>query len=68
MPKAISRVDEDPATSRRWPLRGVLKLIIEAGSSRSMVSRISAGTILLALLAAFGGVGYFLPTLLSRYL
>ncbi|AOO81632.1 hypothetical protein BHK69_15275 [Bosea vaviloviae] len=75
MPKAISTDgaldggdnDAKPVPTRFRPLHGFLKLIVETDSSRSVLSRFRAGTILLALLAAFGGVGYFLPAFLSRY-
>lgn len=56
-----------PAVARYRPLHGFLKLMVEADSSRSYVSRIRAGTILLMTLAAFGAAGYFVPVLLLRY-
>lgn len=45
------------------PLRGVLKLLVEADGSRLTLSRLRASVILLAALAGFAFLGYLLPTL-----
>ncbi|KFC74331.1 hypothetical protein FG93_01209 [Bosea sp. LC85] len=49
-------------------MREFLKLIVELDSSRFASSRIKAGLLLLALLAAFGLFGYAVAAGLSRYL
>ena len=58
---------DTPARSRFRPLRCSLNLIVEADSTRSIVSRIRAAAILLAVLAVFGGAGYFVPAYLEQY-
>jgi hypothetical protein len=48
-------------------LRSMLKLIVEIDSSRFLRNRVGAALLLIGLLAAFAGIGYGLPALLSRY-
>lgn len=52
------------AGPRFAPLRGVLKLLVEADGSRLTLSRLRAVIILLSALSAFAFLGYLLPTLL----
>ncbi len=62
--------DDKPIEQHGRPhgaLRRFLKLIVEIDSSRSMLSRVKAGLILIAILALFGIVGYGAPALLSKY-
>ncbi len=62
---------EAPKTAKRpslggprfSPLRGVLKLLVEADGSRLTLSRLRAAVILLAALSGFAFLGYLLPTL-----
>lgn len=49
-------------------VRWLLKLLVEVDSSRFLTTRIGAGFGLLALLALFGAVGYWLPAAIARYL
>lgn len=46
------------------PLRGLLKLLVQADGSRSTLSRLRAAFTLFAALSAFAFLGYMLPTLL----
>ncbi|MGX1744628.1 hypothetical protein ACWIEX_24015 [Bosea sp. NPDC055353] len=46
------------------PLRGLLKLLVQADGSRSTLSRLRAAFTLFAALSAFAFLGYLLPTLL----
>ena len=57
----------EPHISAHGPLRRFLKLMVEIDSSRFALGRIRAALMLLALLAVFGGLGYGLPALFSRY-
>jgi len=52
------------AGPRFSPLRGVLKLIVEADGSRLTLSRLRAVIILLSALSAFAFLGYMLPAYL----
>lgn len=49
-------------------LRQLLKLLVEVDSSRFLTTRIGAAIGLLALLAAFGAAGYWLPAAITGYL
>lgn len=49
------------------PVRSFLRLLVELDSSRFALHRIKSALLLLALLGAFGIVGYALPAWLSRY-
>jgi len=53
------------APSRLAPIRGMLKLLVRASSSRSIPGRLGALLILILALSAFGFLGYFLPALIS---
>ena len=53
------------APSRFLPIRGVLRLLVQASTSRSIPSRLGAWLILIAVLSAFAYLGYFLPSLIS---
>ncbi|POR55473.1 hypothetical protein [Bosea psychrotolerans] len=57
----------EPLTPGHGPWRRFLKLLVEVDSSRFALSRLKAGLMLLAILALFGGLGYALPALFSRY-
>ncbi|CAH1648746.1 conserved hypothetical protein [Hyphomicrobiales bacterium] len=48
-------------------LRQLLKLLVEVDSSRFLTTRIGAAIGLLALLAAFGAAGYWLPAAIAGY-
>jgi len=48
-------------------LRGLLKLLVEIDSSRFLTTRAAAALGLIALLAAFGAVGYWLPAAIAGY-
>lgn len=52
------------APPKTAPIRGVLKLLVRASSSRSSLGRLGALLILLAALSAFAFLGYLLPSLL----
>jgi len=52
------------AAPRIAPLRGLLKLLVQADASRSKLSRLGAIVILLAALSVFALLGYLLPSLL----
>ena len=45
----------------------MLKLIVEVDSSRFLGNRLSAGLLLVGILAIFAAIGYGLPTLVSHY-
>jgi hypothetical protein len=60
------RDTERPVTGH-GPLRRFLKLLVEADSSRFLLSRIKAMLLLIALLGLFAALGYGLPSWLSRY-
>jgi len=64
--ESVAREPLRPGQSR-GPLRQFLKILVEADSSRFALSRVKAMLLLLALLAAFGAIGYGLPQLISRY-
>ncbi|MGO4172717.1 hypothetical protein [Bosea sp. TAF32] len=49
-------------------VRQLLKLLVEIDSSRFLTTRIGAALSVLALLAAFGAAGYWLPAAISDYL
>lgn len=49
-------------------LRGLLRLMVAADSSRRAGGRLKALVILVALIAAFAALGYGVPALLSHYL
>lgn len=49
------------------PARRLLKLLVEIDSSRFLTNRLGAGLLLVAILAGFAAIGYWLPALLSRY-
>lgn len=49
-------------------LRGLLRLMVQADSSRRFGGRIKALAILVALIAAFAALGYGVPAVLSQYL
>jgi hypothetical protein len=53
------------APSSLAPIRGMLKLLVRASSSRSIPGRLSALLILIVALSACGFLGYFLPALIS---
>lgn len=57
--------DSSLAPPKVAPVRGLLKLLVQASSSRSMLGRLVASLILLAAISAFAFLGYFLPTLIS---
>lgn len=46
------------------PVRGLLKLLVQADASRSKLTRLRAMVLLLAVLVPFAVLGYYLPTLL----
>lgn len=52
------------APRRIGPVRGVLKLLVQAESSRSKLNRLAAALILAAAILAFAFLGYFLPKFL----
>ncbi len=52
------------AGPRVSPLRGLLKLLVQADGSRSTLSRLRAAIVLLAALSAFAIFGYSLPVFL----
>jgi hypothetical protein len=54
--------------SSQGPFRRMLKLIVEIDSSRFLGNRVSAGLMLVGLLAIFAAIGYGLPALVSHYL
>ncbi len=60
------RETERPVTGH-GPLRAFLKLLVEADSSRFLLSRVKAIVLLVALLGLFAALGYGLPKWLSRY-
>jgi hypothetical protein len=49
------------------PVRRLLKLLVEIDSSRFLANRLGAGLLLIAILAGFAAIGYWLPALLSRH-
>lgn len=49
-------------------LRGLLRLMVQADSSRRVGGRVKALAILVALIAAFAALGYGVPAVLSQYL
>lgn len=52
------------AGPRFAPLRGLLKLLVQADGSRSTLSRLRAVMILIAALSVFAFLGYSLPAFL----
>ena len=57
----------EPHAPAHGSVRRFLKLMVEIDSSRFALSRIRAALMLLAVLAAFGAIGYAVPALLSHY-
>jgi hypothetical protein len=53
---------------RQGFLRGLLRLIVQADSSRRVTGRVKAVAILVGLIAAFAALGYGVPAVLSQYL
>lgn len=52
------------APRRIGPVRGLLKLLVQADASRSRLNRLAAVLILAAAILAFAFLGYLLPKLL----
>lgn len=52
------------AHRRMGPVRGLLKLLVQADASRSRLDRLAAFLILAAAILAFAFLGYFLPKFL----
>ncbi len=53
-----------PATA---PVRGVLKILVRASSSRSATGRFAALLVLLGTLLAFAFLGFYLPSALATW-
>lgn len=67
MKRVASAADAEGASSARrriGPVRGLLKLLVQADASRSKLNRLAAVLILAAAILAFAFLGYFLPKLL----
>ena len=65
--KRIANADVEgaPLAPRRiGPIRGLLKLLVQADASRFTLNRLAALLILAAAILAFAFLGYFLPKLL----
>lgn len=66
--KRIASADDAEGASlaprRIGPVRGVLKLLVQADASRSKLNRLAAALILAAAILAFAFLGYFLPKFL----
>lgn len=56
-----------PRSTPHGPGRRLLKMLVEIDSGRMLRTRIGAAIGLVGLLAAFAGIGYGVPALLSRY-
>lgn len=67
--RALGTHDNSPQhhSGSHGPFRRMLKLIVEIDSSRFLLNRLTAALALAALLAAFAGIGYGIPAVLSRY-
>lgn len=66
-------MDRDRPETEQQPqrpgfLRGLLRLMVAADSSRRVTGRLKAVAILVALIAAFAALGYGVPAVLSQYL
>lgn len=67
MKRTATADDAEGASSARRridPVRGLLKLLVQADASRSKLNRLAAVLILAAAILAFAFLGYFLPKLL----
>ncbi len=66
--KRIASADDAEGVSlaprRIGPIRGLLKLLVQADASRSKLNRLAAVLILAAAIMAFAFLGYVLPKLL----
>lgn len=64
--RGVEAANASPLAPRRFaPIRGLLKLLVEASSSRSTLRRLVAWLILLGALSVFAFLGFFLPKLIS---
>lgn len=67
MKRVASAYDAEGASlapRRIGPVRGLLKLLVQADASRSKLNRLAAVLILVAGILAFAFLGYVLPKLL----